>query len=137
MKFLGPIMRFSSFMVFLHLIILISLSISPLCHAVSHAADRSKKTMPVLSRFSKPASTKKVSAKFWSVVSLPGVKPACSIGSISSIIGPIRKRIILYIQLFCIGNSVKRCVCSYEDCQLVSSASALQLSLHVFMIPPI
>ena len=81
-KFLGPVMRFSSFMVFLHLIILISLSIIPLCHTVSHAADRSKKTIPVLSRFSKQASTKEVSAKFWSVVSLPGVKLACSIDSI-------------------------------------------------------
>ena len=34
-KFLSPVMRFSSFIVFLHLIIVISLSISPLCHAVS------------------------------------------------------------------------------------------------------
>ena len=108
-KFLGPVMRFSSFMVFLHLIILISLSIRPLCHTVSHAADRSKKTMRVLSRFSKPAFTKEVSAKSWSVVSLPGVKPAYSIGSIWSIIGPIRKRIIhsiiLYRQ-FCSDASV-------------------------------
>ena len=34
-KFLGEVMRFSSSMVIFHLIILISLSISPLCHTVS------------------------------------------------------------------------------------------------------
>ena len=70
-KFLGPMMRLSSFMVFLNLIILISLSISPLCLTVSYAADRSKKTVPVLSRFSKPAFTKEVRARTCSVVSLP------------------------------------------------------------------
>ena len=34
-KFLGPVVRFTSFMVILHLIILIRLSISPLCCTVS------------------------------------------------------------------------------------------------------
>ena len=44
-KLLGPVKDFSNFIVFLHLIILISLSIGPLCHTVSWAADRSKRCL--------------------------------------------------------------------------------------------
>ena len=52
-KFLDPIMRFSSFMVFLHLIILSSSSLVR-CVIVLQAADRSRKTVLVLSCFTKP-----------------------------------------------------------------------------------
>ena len=91
--------------------------------------------MPVLGCFSKPASTKKVSAKICSVVSLPGLKPACFIGAFGQLLGQYEKG--LYIQLVCIGNLVKRWVWSYGDCQLVFSTSVLQLFLHVSLIPGI
>ena len=56
--------------------------------------------MPVLNRFSKPAFTKEDSVKTCSVVSQPNMKPACSIGSIWPIVGPMRKNIIRSIGLY-------------------------------------
>lgn len=69
-----------------HLKILLSFNIRPFFHTVSYAADKSMKTTPVFSFFSKPNSMNVVRAKTWSQQFRLFLKPACSTGVAASMV---------------------------------------------------